>query len=125
MKYRTETQNIYTHIMAAPDDEALTLQPEMLRELKIWLISDSDETAETFTRDADTIEALRAELAQCDKALASNITAVAASLPVINEYRAENAQLRAQTARDAVTISNLAERLAELGAANPHEEMEI
>ena len=63
MKYRTETQNIYTHIMAAPDDGTLLLEPEMLRELKIWLISDSDETAEIFTRDADTIDALRAELA--------------------------------------------------------------
>ena len=41
MKYRTETQNIYTFIMAAPDDEALTLQPEMLRELKIWLYKDA------------------------------------------------------------------------------------
>ena len=37
----------------------------------------------------------------------------------------ERYELRAQTARDAVTISNLAERLAKLGAANPHEEMEI
>jgi len=85
MRYRTETQTIYKHIMSAPDDEPLTLAPEMLGLLKDWLDSDGDITKTLHAR-ADLID-----------------------------------KFRAQTARDAVTISNLAERLAELEPANPYE----